>query len=81
MKIKMYQASILSIILRFYLLLAVVTIGLFTQQTWMYIVGYAIVVSCMMGLKFEWKEKPKAVVRKENKEASIKKIESFRKVS
>ncbi len=57
MKIKMFQASIASIMWRFYLLMAIVIIGVFTYQTWLFILGYAILATCLLGLKFEWKNK------------------------
>ncbi len=64
MNIKMYQLSFQSVLLRFYLMMAVVTIGLFTGQIWMYYLGFIIVFSCMMGISFQLKNKKKIKVKK-----------------
>ncbi len=64
MKIKMFNISIGTIIWRFYLMLTVVTIGLFTHQTWTIFLGYAIVISCMLGLSFRNKEEERKPVSK-----------------
>ncbi len=55
MKIEFFKASFVTLIYRFYFLLFWVTAGLFLHQTWMYIVGYGIVISCMLGMKITFK--------------------------
>ncbi len=59
MKIKLYSASIASIVWRFYLLSAIVIIGLFTHQIWVFIMAYAILITCMTGMSFESDKKVK----------------------
>ncbi len=51
-KITFLRLSIVGLILRFYLLMAVVIIGFFTGQMWLAALGLPILLSAMLGIRF-----------------------------
>lgn len=52
---RLFQANIYSIVLRYYLLMATVILGLFTGQIWMVFLALPIFLSCLLGLKVNTK--------------------------
>lgn len=51
MKLNMYQLSLSGFMWRFYLLMAIVIIGFFTQQLWLVALAPIIFLSSMLGVQ------------------------------
>jgi len=51
--INLYQASFTTVILRFYLMMAVVTIGVYAGLWWITFLGFPIFLTAMLGVAVE----------------------------
>ena len=49
---KFYNASFTSVMIRYYLMMAAVIIGLFSGQAWIAFFAIPLFISCLMGIRF-----------------------------
>ncbi len=50
---KYFEVNLTTLLLRFYLMMAVIIIGVFTGQLWMAALGLPIFLSCMLGVSLK----------------------------
>ena len=59
MQLKMFGASIESVLLRFALLMAMVIIGMFTHQDWLMLLALPVFISALLAISFKFKKATK----------------------
>jgi len=72
----MFKLSISSTVWRFYLMMLVAIVAVYTQQSWLILLAFAVGVSAILGYQISWqpaKQKGKVIALKQTAERKQKK--------
>lgn len=77
-KYNMFSLSVGGVVVRFFLMMAVIIAGVFTGQYWLTILGLPIFLSAMLGISFA---APKSAAQAKTSQMTVEEKASLRKAS